>query len=251
MDMSWLMKHLPKGMYMNRERWYESKGLVHQPRPQKRLCTKTPEQDLPSADQATHGQDLAAASGGSATFAAAGDHLHSTGNEKKAKVNVKLACRQSGVPGVRWCERDQQWSVSWREKGKRKSLYFPVKKFRQGVDFDQACEKARLEAVAVRKKKEDSGSIKVARCGTRNSGVRGITWVARKGRKPKWQVSARGTFKKEGKKRQKNLGYAEVIPDDVSEEAIEKALQIAIQKKAVMEKQYYSIKQSRSSSSTK
>ena len=77
-------------------------------RPKKRLRSKTSAEDL--------AQQSAGDGSPQANFAACHD---GEGNCKKAKakINVTVAARQSGVTGVTW-NRQNSWQVSFHQNGK-------------------------------------------------------------------------------------------------------------------------------------
>jgi hypothetical protein len=253
-DMSWLNKHVMREAYVNREIWYEGKGMAYTPRPRKpdaaeddgkrrkRLLTKTPPQDLVSPTETA---------------------MYATQKEQQGKANcgsgkiiVTVAKRQSGVPGVSWIEQGQRWRATWMENGKQINIHFPVQKYiSEGVDYEQAVEKCREAAVALRKAKVASGTIKVLNTASRTSGIRGVRWNVRsKG----WVVAVRKDLGmrtagcKGGKRISKQVAPVTTVrPKDLSEEEIEKAFLLAVQKKAEIERKHYIIKMSGSSSSKK
>ena len=98
--------------------------------------------------------------------------------------------RHSGIVGIFWNDGNRRWGIGWYDikTGKKRNIYFTIKKFlQQGYDKESAIEAALQEAKARHKQLAVDGELPLPkRIATKVSAVRGVhfhkqrrKWVVR------------------------------------------------------------------------
>ena len=150
------------------------------------------------------------------------------------RLEIIVAKKQSGVPGVRYfCPRNE-WRAQWRENSKYQTKVFKISAYQTPERTEEQAEAAALQAaIAFRKEKEASGTIKVRNkngvAAEKKSGIKGVTWLKRGGWKVALQLRGKtllgGTFR-----------AATDSPEDV-----ERARLLAVEARTALERKHFVI----------
>ena len=159
--------------------------------------------------------------------------VHDSGKEYgDGRKQTTVARKQSGVTGVVHDCISNCWKVIWMEKGKLKTEYFRTSKYRTSKQCTkEQAEAAGLQAaIAFRKDKEKSGTIKIKNTyhvAGKKSGFKGVYW---RKRCKCWfaEIRVRGI----------SIAGGCFIPASDSEEDIERARLLAVDARMKLERKH-------------
>jgi len=152
------------------------------------------------------------------------------------KIRIRIQTKQSGYQGVNWDRGKVGWLICWRETSldppKQKHKYFTVPNYlKNGAkNWEEAEALALRDAVQFRCELVQAGKIRAWAQHTLQSGVAGVKW---RPEKQAWQVELmiKGT--------KINGGLYE--PKDKSQDEIEKARLVAVEKRRELERKYFDV----------